>query len=522
LKEATFGKTCKYYERACSDQKPSWLTYGAVDKIKEVGPLMPEEVYEICRDKEICPYEVTKILTRYADIIIGNYNYILVDAIRGSVLGKAGLQTRNMNCVFDEAHSLPYYAAGLSSDELSSTSVGRASKEIRGFGLDDSGFLGALYDTMVTLGKDAYKKYGLNVEHIIKGEDLTGPLEKHLKVDGHGLRGFITELSYLGESIREKRAETGRNPMSYLSRCAGFLIDWLKLSGPAYVRYVKTETDREGRKHVRLGTRCLDPALAAGVVNELRSAILMSGTLWHPEYYIDVLGIERPRCETMELPNPFPPENRLLLVDEAVTTKFENRNEELWKTIGERLAQIISRIDGRVAVYFPSYEVMRLVNAAAKLSYPLVIEEKSTRIVDVLRFLKTNATGVVFGVARGKISEGVDMSTEGRSMLSSVVIVGLPYPKKTELQLALYDYFREKFGDRAMEYSNDIPCLNALAQSTGRLLRSPEDRGIIVIMDERAAGRFKHKLPTEWREGMKANAGIDDILRSIDGFYNAA
>jgi DNA excision repair protein ERCC-2 len=522
LKKGTFGKTCKYYDRTYSGLKPSWHACNIVNKIKEVGPLMPDEVYEVCRDGEICPYEATKILTRYADIIIGNYNYILVDSIRGSILGRAGWRTKDMNCIFDEAHSLPYYAAGIFSDELSSTSARRALKEAEAFGLDDFGFLNALREAMVECGKNVYREYGLDVEHVIGRDDIVDSLLKNLGVDGEKLLEIVSELSEKGELVRQKRAEVGKSPVSYLSRCASFLLDWVSLTGSGYVRYAKAEIDGEERKHVRLGIRCLDPALAASVINELRSAILMSGTLWHTHYYMDVLGIERKRCETMELPSPFPPENRLIVVDESVTTRFEERGERQWKRIAEHLTQMIRQIDGRVAVYFPSYDVMRQVAKLARFDMPLVVEERSTRILHVLQFLKNHEQCVVFGVARGKISEGVDMSTEGRSMLSSVVVVGLPYPKKTELQDALYEYFREKFGDKAIEYANDIPCLNALAQSAGRLLRSPEDKGIIAIMDMRAAGRFRRKLPREWRDEMKPHATIDKILERIESFRAAS
>jgi len=519
LKAGSFGKTCKYYDRTYSGWKASWHAYNLVNKIKEIGPLMPDEVYEICRDEEICPYEATKILTRYADIIIGNYNYVLIDSIRGSVLGRAGLRTKDINCVFDEAHSLPYYAAGIFSDELSSTSVRRALKEVENFGLDDLGFLDVLYEVMIDLGKNVYKEYGLDIEHVIGRNDVVNALLKNLRADRDKLPELISELSDKGESIRQKRAEVGKSPVSYLSRCASFLLDWIGLAGSGYVRYVKAEIDRDERKHVRLGIRCLDPSLAASVINDLRSCIMMSGTLWHTGYYIDVLGIERKRCESMELPSPFPPENRLIVVDKSVTTKFEKRGEKQWKRIAEHLTQIIKQINGRVAVYFPSYEVMHEVVKAAKLDLPVVIEQKSTRILDVLQFLKNHAQCAVFGVARGKISEGVDMSSEGRSMLSSVIIVGLPYPKRTELQAALHEYFREKFGDKAIEYANGIPCLNAMAQSAGRLLRSPEDKGIIVIMDGRAAENFKPKLPREWRDEMKPHVEIENILYRIENFY---
>jgi DNA excision repair protein ERCC-2 len=112
------------------------------------------------------------------------------------------------------------------------------------------------------------------------------------------------------------------------------------------------------------------------------------------------------------------------------------------------------------------------------------------------------------------------MSTGGRSMLSAVIVVGLPYPKRTELQVALYKYCKQKFGNKAVEYANDIPCLNALAQSAGRLLRSPEDKGTIIIMDGRVTGKFKRKLPQEWRNEMKPHMRIEKILNRIENFYN--
>ncbi|MEM2522324.1 MAG: ATP-dependent DNA helicase [Candidatus Bathyarchaeia archaeon] len=522
LRNGTFGATCDYFDNTYDLRKPSWSAYMVINKINKIGPVLPDDVYELCRDKGLCPYEVTKILTRHADIVVGNYNYILVKAIRGSIFGKAGIHIKEANCVFDEAHSLPYYAAGIFSDELSSRSVKRALKEIKTFEIDDFDFLEALHDVIIDFGKKVYKNYGLDTEHIIEGDDLIEALAKKLGVYNDKIPEIIQELADKGESIRRKRSEMGKSPVSYLSRCADFLLDWISLTGPSYVRYVKVEADKGKKKRVKLGIRCLDPAVAASVINDLRSAILMSGTLWNRDYYIDILGLERCRCQDLELPNPFPPENRLIIVDEAVTTKFEKRNEIQWKRISTHLKQIIHKIEGRVAVYFPSYEVMQTVTEAVRqdIPIPILIEERKTKIVDVLRFLSENSRCAVFGVARGKISEGVDMTVEGRSMLSAVIIVGLPFPKKTELQSTLYKYFKEKFGRKAMEYANNIPCLNALAQSAGRLLRSPEDRGIIIIMDRRATGRFKRLLPDEWKNELRAHYRMEKILAEVESFYD--
>jgi DNA excision repair protein ERCC-2 len=518
LKDGAFGNTCEYYERTYKGRMLSWRAYNVIDEIKKTGPLLPDEVYKISVDERLCPYEVTKVLAKYADIIVGNYNYILVDSVRNSIFGRAGIKVEDVNCIFDEAHSLPYYAAGILSDELSSTSVERAQREVEIFGVDDFGFLEALYNVLVKLGKKVHGEFGVGVEHVIGTREIVKPLLETLSVNADKLFEIISELSELGETIRYKRAEAGRNPISYLSRCADFLSHWASVVGSSYARYMKVETDRDERRRVRLGIRCLDPALAASAINELRSAVLMSGTLWHTEYYVDVLGIEKTRCESVEIPSPFPRENRLIAIDLSVTTKFERRGEAQWKRIADHLERIIGQINGRVAVYFPSYAIMHEVVNAANFDLPLILEERHTKIVDLLRFLKSNEHCVVFGVARGKISEGVDMSMDGRSLLSAVITVGLPYPKRTELQTALVKYFREKFGNKAMEYANGIPCLNALAQSAGRLLRSPEDKGVIVMMDGRAAGMFKQKLPKDWREDMKADHDIKKLSEIIKNF----
>ncbi|MBS7647592.1 MAG: ATP-dependent DNA helicase [Candidatus Bathyarchaeia archaeon] len=518
LKEGTFGRTCEYFEKTYDGWRPSWQAHNIIRKIKKTGPALPDEVYEVCRDEGLCPYEVTRILTRYADIVVGNYNYILVEAIRGSILGRAGIRVKEANCIFDEAHSLPYYAAGIFSDELSSRSVRIAKKEAKTFEIDDYGFLDVLYATMVEFGKKVFRNYGLDVEHIIEGRTLIEALAKKLDIDHDRFLEIIQELADKGEVVRLKRSEMGKSPVSYISRCAEFLADWTSLTGSSYAKYIKVEIDKDGKKRVRLGIKCLDPSLAASVINDLRSAVLMSGTLWNMNYYMDVLGLDRNRCRSLELPSPFPLENRLILVDKAVTTKFEKRNEIQWKRIAAHLDQIIQKVGGRIAVYFPSYEVMRDVVKLLRLDVPMLMEEKRTKILDVLNFLQKNVKCIVFGVARGKISEGVDMTMEGESMLSAVIIVGLPFPKKTELQKALYKYFKEKFGDKAMEYANTIPCLNALAQSAGRLQRSPEDKGIIVIMDRRAAGRFKRKLPKDWQKEMKAHFQIEKILARVEEF----
>jgi len=520
LKSGVLGGSCKYYDRTYADGgwRPSNLAQNIIDRIRRFGPVMPEEVYSLCRSSGLCPYEVTRILAKRANVIIGNYNYVLVETVRNSSLGRAGIHMRDVNCVFDEAHSLPYYASGILSSELSLRSIRRAIREVKRFRLDGLDILRALHSVTISLGKTTYKMYGSDYEHIIPKELLLKEVSTKAGIDVKELPNAIDDFAVLGETVRRMRIKVGSRPVSYLARCASFLSDWVNMDGSGHVRYIRVEENARGRKTIRIGIKCIDPSLATRVINEMRSTILMSGTLWNMDYYIDVLSLNRSRCRSMEIPNPFPPKNRLILVDTAVTTRFEERSKEQWVKMADRINKIVEAVKGRVAVYFPSYEVMRSVAGSLKLEIPFLIEESSTKISDVLSFLKRNNWCVLLGVARGKISEGVDMTINGRSMLSAVIIAGLPFPKKTETQSTLQEYLKEKFGEKAKEYANDMPCLNALAQSAGRLLRSPEDKGIIVIMDRRAARGFKDRLPEDWRREMKAHAKIENILSRIEVF----
>ncbi len=522
LKEGKSGEICEFFGQTYHKWMPTQRTQKVIWEVKRVGPLMPEEVFQLCEERGLCPYEVTKILAGGSDVIVGNYNYMLVDPVREALLRKTKTQLNKLNCVFDEAHSLPDYAVNLLSNELSTISITRAMKEAEEYGIDDGGVLEAAYGFIQSEGERTYRRLGLDSEGIIEKERLSEAFRESTGLSLGEIAELVSELYEEGELIRRRRIERGESPLSYVARSAEFFSTWMEASSPRYTFYAKALPGRGGSVYFRIGIKCLDPAMAAGVINELRSVILMSGTLGNPDYYVDILRIPRSRAVYIELPSPIPKENRLILVDTAVTTRFESRNEEMWRKIAERIDKLVGTVKGRTAVYFPSYEIMEKVISQMEPPCPLMVEDRNTKVTDLFDFLRKNEYSVFFGVARGKASEGVDMSMNGSTMLSMVIIVGLPYPKKTELQQALLEYYKERFGRKAHEYANEVPCLNAVTQAAGRLLRSPEDRGVIVLMDKRVTGRFKYRLPRDWRKGIEAYRDIDRIIERIESFFKTA
>lgn len=436
------------------------------------------------------------------------------------MFASARLKLRDLAIVVDEAHSLPRYAVDVFSDEISNISVERGISEVNKYGVKGGSFLPSLRKTLMILGRGAKSIHGVGEEYVIGGERLLKPLIRDVGCRSlEDLTKLLSKLAEEGEKVRIIRLERGERPVSYLYRCSSFILSWIQLSGKEYVKYCRFDEDGGGREKYIIGMKCLDPSLSTKPLSRVKSAVLMSGTLWNVDYYVEVLGIDKRRIESLILPNPFPPENQLILVDKGVSTRFERRGPVEWSKLANHLSTILKKVNGRIAVYFPSYDVMWEILRNLNLDeVKILIEESKTKISDAKSFLLKNRKCVISGVARGKLSEGVDITFKGRSMLSCVIIAGLPYPKKTEVQEAVLKYFNDKFGEKGFEYAMIMPCVNAVAQSAGRLIRSERDREIIVLMDSRVVGRFKNYLPEDWRNRLEPHFKIEKLVEKAKRF----
>ncbi|MDD1648140.1 MAG: ATP-dependent DNA helicase, partial [Methanomicrobiales archaeon] len=91
-------------------------------------------------------------------------------------------------------------------------------------------------------------------------------------------------------------------------------------------------------------------------------------------------------------------------------------------------------------------------------------------------------SGVLFAVAGGKWSEGLDYRGE---LLSGAMVVGLPLAPYNRVREMVIQYFRRKFGDEGEFLSYTLPAVNRALQALGRVIRTPEDRGILVLAEHR-------------------------------------
>jgi DNA excision repair protein ERCC-2 len=102
---------------------------------------------------------------------------------------------------------------------------------------------------------------------------------------------------------------------------------------------------------------------------------------------------------------------------------------------------------------------------------------------------------LLLAVAGGVFAEGVDYPGD---MLSSVAVDGPCLPALSLEQTRLKEYYEDRF-ERGFEYSYLVPGMTRVVQAVGRLIRSPEDRGVIALLDHRFLDPpYRDHLPVDW------------------------
>jgi DNA excision repair protein ERCC-2 len=461
-----------------------------VEEIKKKSPLHSEEVLDICKKGGLCPYEVCVEVGRSADVVICDYYHIFHPSVRKAFLGRMGRNLEDIILIVDESHNLPERVRRLMSSVLSEFTFSNAVKEAKALRNETmQGDLEALLDVLLFFGKNMKQE-----EMFIKKGEFADEVERGLNMK---IPPFIDDLEGFGETVLEQ-------PNRYRSYClsvANFLNEWVdegKVES-AYARILNTYRSETGRRY-QLSIRCLDPALYTGeVFNQAHASVLMSGTLLPLEMYETILGIQG--ATVRQYNNPFPPENRLLLLTHGVTTKYTQRNAHMWAKIARSLSRVVDLVPGNVAVFFPSYEILNTVLRQTRIGGKEALVEKQEmkkreRLELYKRLVKLadGKGGVLFAVQAGSFSEGMDFP--GR-VLDCAVVVGLPLEKPTLETEALIGYYDFKFG-RGWDYGYTFPAMNRALQAAGRCIRSETDRGAIVLMDDRFNWKnYKRAFPKD-------------------------
>jgi Rad3-related DNA helicase len=176
---------------------------------------------------------------------------------------------------------------------------------------------------------------------------------------------------------------------------------------------------------------------------------------------------------------------------------------------------------GNYLIFFPSYAYMQQIYDLFEALYgnrydiikqkrELSDDEKADFLNEFERYLdKRSRTGsddetitdydkrslVGFAVLGGHFSEGIDLKGD---LLIGVMIIGVGLPMISFENDLIKNYFDYEMNG-GFEFAYQYPGVNKVMQSAGRVIRGEEDRGVVVLIDQRyQMAYYRRTLPKDW------------------------
>lgn len=455
----------------------------------------PGQLRAHCGD--LCPYETMLLAAQHAEVVLLNYHHLFHDQVREQIYHSFGWEAQDVILLIDEAHNCGEVMQQVQSVEIDEGVLEQAGHELASLKRQVSNTDAAA----VIIPRISEFMAGVSCSH--EPEDWFDPVIFDRMVVRGSLTGTLSEivqdLMRLSEKIRERNIRSGEYRVTAIERLTEFLFRLSQsASDPSFLTVYRKQD--EG---IRLEVRNIDPA---GKLRELagmhHACLLVSGTLSpvgsYRKYFFEDLAVT-----PCSLPNAFPLENRIVLCAEDVTTAYKTRQDKGNSDRIQGYIEAFSSLPGNLAVYFPSYQILdnytqRCKKTLAKRQVfiePKDAPEAARMLSKFLSLPDEGDSGILLGVAGGKWSEGLDYRGE---MLSAAMVVGLPLAPYTRVRKMVIDYFRRKYGEEGEFISYTLPAVNRAQQALGRVLRSPEDRGMLVFAEKRfLEPRTRAGLP-EW------------------------
>ena len=213
--------------------------------------------------------------------------------------------------------------------------------------------------------------------------------------------------------------------------------------------------------------------------------------------------------------SPFSQKNRLLLVARDVSSRYSRRGAREYERIAAYISQTVQGHLGNYLVFFPSYKMLQEVAAIYERQFDCpqvrcLVQRAGMREKEREEFLEQfsrqpSGEGLLgFCIMGGIFSEGIDLKHEA---LIGSMIVGTGLPQVCRERELLRRFYEER-GMDGFAYAYQYPGMNKVQQAAGRVIRTQEDRGVILLLDERfAQASYQRLFPREWEERKECRLG---------------
>ena len=495
-----------------------------------------EEILAQAKKYQVCPFEMSLDVATWVDNILCDYNYVFDP----NVYLKRFFQEGNKGdyiFLVDEAHNLvdrsrEMYSAQLYKEDM--LAVKRIMKP---------------HHYMIAKTLDKCNKAMLE----FKRECETYEVQESVGVLTFHLMRLASQLEEFFEKPREFPEK--KEVRDFYFEVRNFL-NMYELVDEHYVIYTQMEED--GRFMIKLF--CVDPSLnLQKCIDKANATIFFSATLLPINYYKQILSTKEDNY-AIYAESTFAENQRLLAFAPDVSTKYTRRGPVEYLRIAQYIQAAVEGKKGNYMVFFPSYKMMQDVYAVFRNFVESEVpvdsgEERQDRedgkdrkdsrdnreskdgknskntMLEIcmqtsnmqeqereqfLQMFEQEREGslVAFCVMGGIFSEGIDLKND---KLIGAIIVGTGLPQISNERQILKDYYDER-GLSGFDYAFRYPGINKVLQAAGRVIRTQEDRGIILLLDERfLQADYAPLFPREWKERKVCN--LKQIKEEVEKFW---
>lgn len=449
----------------------------SVDEWESLDADADECVGEICPHFRNCFFFQKRDEAKYADLVVVNHALFFLDlAVGGGLLPPYDV------VVLDEAHQCERWATDALTAVLSGTTIGRMLRKLRrtydlpsSFDLELDEGIRRLEASLARVPADRYL--------LSANEDAWPPLES-LRATLYRLENwlFANAVTGLRKKVEnEAEAERRRDLALRAVLAHEAVIDRVQAGAPETIAWVE-RSDGNGRYAVNCAPHDVADFLRATLFTRTHSVVLTSATLATDRSFDFVrrtLGIDD--AQDLVAPSPFDyaRQARLFIAPPEVNPK----SAEFARRAAPLVEECLDRTGGRAFVLFTSYARLREVHGLLRqrLAFPVRLQGELPRS-DLLDWFRRTRGAVLF--ATSTFWEGIDVVGDA---LSCVIIDRLPFPSPGDPLVMARVRALEARGLDGFEHYFIPAATVRLKQGFGRLIRSSSDRGLVALLDGRAA-----------------------------------
>ncbi len=431
-------------------------------------------------NEDLCPYYAQKKLATDARIIATSYSYFLNPFIRDRFLGWMEEDLGEIILVGDEAHNIPDLTRNLLTTKLTHHTLANCMREIEQYGdlllnkINVSYIVESIGEALDSLLKEG--------DRIVTNHEVTEAYMDAFQMNSLEIVDLLSIMANYGLSIKESKSNEGKLPRSYIYNTAILAARLIEDRDDFTVTITHTD-EPSGISVMNLQTYDF-----LKFFNDAYRSFFISGTLSPFGKFVDETGLRDP--EKIVVKADYLERNLRVLFVNDVTSKYTQKDESR-ERMNSYVREIVEKVRKNKIIFCTSYEQLSSfleVDMRGRIYF-----ERKGMTNEEFESLLTNFKergGNLFAVINGRISEGVDLP--GR-LVEVAVLTGIPYPPPSPETSAMELFYEMKFR-KGWEYAYEAVASTRIRQAIGRLIRSPEEKGVAVILDSRAR-KFKDNLP---------------------------